>query len=639
MNEIIANLENISFPHYHMVPKDIDQNIKFRLELMKMVQTDPLAGVQIKKMCAEDMLFHINAMCFTYSPKDSVTGYPVTQFITYEFQDEAMAETADCIISGRDVAVPKSRGMGASWMGLAILEWFWHFKDFQSFLITSRKQELVDNRGDPVALFSKIDFLHEHMPDWLLPTGRRLGDKDPNRKMLHLKNADNDSVIDGESTTENIGVGDRRTALFLDEFAALPTNDGYAVVRGSRDVTNCRIFNSTPRGRNAFHDIVFDTSAKVVRLHWSRHPLFNKGLYTSKNGKLILLDKEFREVVEVGAKGEKEPKKYQFPEDYPFILDDEMRSPWYDNECSRGVTMAEIKQELDIDFLGSDYQFFDPQVIEKLIKQYCRAPSLVGDLEYDPTTLEPKRFTMSSKGKLSLWMNLDGGDRVDPKRNFVVGSDVSAGTGASNSVSSFVDRDTGEKVAVWRDPNTQPNEFADMSFALAKFFNNAFMIWDGTGPTGKSFRMQVGRREYDNIYYRRNEKKIGLNVSDEPGCFLQPEMKASTLGDYRADLAAHKFVNPSDYGMKETLQFVVRPGGTVEHSGAANSQDPSGAKTAHGDEVIADALANKGLEEDAVSRPEDDDFEPPAGSLAWRRKQAECGSVAESNSELDGDWS
>ena len=79
-------------------------------------------------------------------------------------------------------------------------------------------------------------------------------------------------------------------------------------------------------------------------------------------------------------------KRVQFPDAYPFILDKKLRSPWYDNEYKRCASPSEVGQELDIDFLGSDYQFFDSGTIDKLILGYCRDPDLVGDLEFPTLT-------------------------------------------------------------------------------------------------------------------------------------------------------------------------------------------------------------------------------------------------------------
>ncbi len=618
-------------PHYGLVPKGLDANLRFRSEMLRMAGADPSAAAQIRTMCSEDLLFYLNTFGWTYSPKDN-PGHPVTPFITYEYQDESMIETVRSIVMGRDEARPKSRGTGASWMGLSVFEWFWHFREYQSFLIVSRKQELVDKRGDPKTLFWKIDFLHRHMPRWLLPSGRWLGGKDPHRKEMHLANADTHSVIDGESTTDNLAVGDRRTAIMVDEFGPFGA-DGYAVLTGTRDVTNCRLFYSTPRGQNAFYDVCAKLDAHVMYLHWSRHPIFSRGLYTTdeRTGEVVLLDGWRGEVEVKGDRGTR--RTVRFPEEYPFILDPgdalttlpghtgpRLRSPWYDHQCRRCANEREIAQELDIDFVGSDFPFFEPKFIEGLRKRYCRSPVLVGDLEFDRETLEPKRFVENPKGALHLWIPLNRKGRPASDRRFVVGSDVSAGTGASNSVSCVVDRATGEKVGVLRTPHLRPNPFAEYSVALATFFNKAFMIWDGSGPTGRVFRDRVVGFGYGDVYYRRNEKKVTRAISDEPGYFLNPEAREALLEDYRAALADHRYINRSAQGMAECLQFIRKADGTIEHSASANAFDPSGARTAHGDEVIADALACKGLHE-RQERIKAAEPRIPVGSLAWRRKR------------------
>jgi len=629
---------SMTCPHYGLVPKGFDENLRFRRDVLELARTDPAEARNIRKMCAEDLLFYVNTFCWTYAPKMH-PDTPVMPFITYEeFQDEAMLSIGDCIQVGRDFSMPKSRDMGASWMGLTVFEWFWHFREHQSFLVISRNEKYVDDSGNPKTLFWKIDFLHKNQPRWLLPTGRWLGDKDPARRQLHLSNADNSSVIDGESTTGDAGRGDRRTAMFIDEHAAFELNDGFRVLRATRDTTNCRGFNSTPQGAaNAFFEVVHHTAARQIRLHWSSHPEKNEGLYTTaEDGTVKLLD-DFRGTVEVFEKGEKDGRSVAYPDDYPFRLDGKMRSPWYDGECARCVTEAEIGQELDIDFLGSDFQFFDPVTIDKLTREYCRAPTLIGDLEFDSMVLTPKRFTENPKGSLLLWLPLDKDGRVPVDMRFAIGSDVSAGTGASNSVSSVVDRATGEKVGVWRCPHTRPGLFADTTVALARFFNKAFMVWDASGPTGKTFTMSVIDRNYGNIYYRRNEKKAGQDVTDEPGYFLNTDARGALLEDYRAALGAHDFINPSETGMKETLQFVVQPGGKVEHSAAVASQDPTGARTAHGDEVIADALAFKGLSERSQHNKQAEKPEAPVGSLAWRQEQ-KAAAEKQTGGDLGENW-
>jgi len=603
----------------HLVPKEMGANLAWRKEILLMAAKDVAVAQQLKHMCSVDMLFYINAFCWTYNPKLKALGN--IPFITYPYQDDSMLSIEECIIEGEDFTVPKSRDMGASWMGLTVFEWFWHFQADLSFLIVSRNEDYVDKKGNPKALFWKIDYLHKNQPKWLLPTNRWLGGKDPHRKLLHLGNADNSSVIDGESTTGDAGRGDRRTAMFIDEHAAFDLNDGFQILRATRDTTDCRGFNSTPQGsNNGFYEVVHNTAARQIRLHWTVHPEKRIGLYkTGLRGKVELLD-EFSGVVEIRRKDEAGKRKVQFPEDYPFILDGKTRSIWYDDQCSRCVNAMEIAQELDIDFLGSDYQFFDPDFIQILKDKYCKSPLLIGELEFDAETLEPKRFIENAKGNLALWLPVDGAGKIAKDRQFVIGNDISAGTGASNSVSCVVDRASGEKVGLLKTPYLRPNPFAGLAIALGLFFNKAFEIWDASGPTGKVFSNRMMQYGYGNVYYRRNEKKVTKVISDEPGYFLNPAAREALLEDYRAALADRVYINLSEAGMNECLQFIRKADGTVEHGASANSQDPSGARTAHGDEVVADALACLGLSDRKVTAKAD---EPsvPEGSLAWRKQQ------------------
>lgn len=61
----------------------------------------------------------------------------------------------------------------------------------------------------------------------------------------------------------------------------------------------------------------------------------------------------------------------------------------------------------------------------------------------------------------------------------------------------------------------------------------------------------------------------------------------------------------------------------MEHRKSINALDPSGARSAHGDEAIADALASLGVSEFRESPVSMDEPDVPVGSLAWRRQNAE----------------
>lgn len=145
-------------PFYHLVPKEYKANLEFRRRVVKLGCESRENARQLWIMCARDILFYINAFCFIFEPRDART----LPFITYDYQDDAILEIQACI-GNYDLVIEKSRDMGASWCCITVLEHPWHFGDQQTFLMLSRKEQLVDDKkADPKSLFYKVDFLHNH---------------------------------------------------------------------------------------------------------------------------------------------------------------------------------------------------------------------------------------------------------------------------------------------------------------------------------------------------------------------------------------------------------------------------------------------------------------------------------------------
>ena len=169
------------------VPKDMADNLAFRGSLLQSAAAKREVASDIWTACKRDLLFYVNAFGWTYDPRRENGSIP---FLTYPFQDELMLDMVECIQTGKDVLVTKSRDMGASWCILTVFEWMWHFRPDLSFLLVSRNEDYVDKPGNPKSLFWKIDFLHKNQPKWLLPN--------MTRTKLRLTNDDNGSNIDGE---------------------------------------------------------------------------------------------------------------------------------------------------------------------------------------------------------------------------------------------------------------------------------------------------------------------------------------------------------------------------------------------------------------------------------------------------------
>jgi len=604
------------YPHYAWACDNIKGyktkkgNAAVRKRCLKLATKNEDYAKQLWTMCSRDLLFWVNTFVCTYDPR-LVPKSTVIPFLTYEFQDVAFDEIRDAIEIGFDELSEKSRDMGASWGYILVFTWMWQYRPWQAFRMMSRNEDLVDKTEDPDSLFWKVMFIVKHQPKWLRPTY--------NKTHLHLKNLDNESTIDGCSTTGDAARGGRCTAMLIDEFAAVL--DGDAVLSSTRDVTRCRLFNSTHHGAGtAFYKLSLGKIRKLV-MHWSLHPVKQRGLYHSKNSELILLDTHFKGKVVVNG------IQYNFPDDYPFRLDDKLRSPWYDNECDRAVHPMEIAQELDMDPFASDFQYFDGDIISEIEKEDVRPPYVEGILEFDEDSLEPIEFVPGEGGPLRLWINPDAYGHLPEDLEVAVGHDISAGTGASNTTASYVNLKTGEKLAEYANPWMKPESFAKLSIALAKWFNEAYMIWDGAGP-GRTYGDTVIKLGYRHVYYKRNEKSLSKKVSDIPGVFLNPDEKKAVIGAYRRALKDKTFIQRSSIANQETLSFVYTTHGTIEHSKSLNSIDPSGAKNNHGDLVIADALVTKALDLMGNNKLKTIDT-MPKNCYAARKKEAEAKKKAE----------
>lgn len=548
-------------------------------------------------------MFFLNTQAWLYEPREKKT----LPWITYEFQDRAFTKLIDQITSDRpgrrDLAIEKSRDMGASWMCLSAFVYLWLFYPQCLFIMGSRSEQYVDDTEEPKSLFWKVDFILKNLPSWMVP--------DYKRTHMKLKNHDNDSVIAGESTNKNFARGGRATAILLDEFAAVEV-DADAVLASSADATKCRIFNSTHLGTGtAFYRTVSHLKSHspddVLVLHWKEHPEKRKGLYQAdENGRIQKLDPGF-----------------VYPEGYNFNPDGRLRSVAYDEE-NKTRDDREMAQEWDINPEGSDWQYFEFTLIERLLKSTAKKPLWQADVDY---LLDPMRFVSlipRPKGPLSLWTDFVPQIGPPMDREYGMGVDISNGQGSSNSVITIADAKTGEMVAQYSDPNIKPHKLAEVAVALAQCFQGgrggAFMVWEANGP-GQMFGDEVIKLGYRNFYFRTNEKVITKKQTDTPGWWSTVENKRVAFFEFKRALNEGRLICRSEETLRECLQYVCLTNGSIVHTIAANSVDPSGAGANHGDRVVSSCLANKAIGLLHDYRPEGSAETLQEGSLAFRREK------------------
>jgi hypothetical protein len=306
------------------------------------------------------------------------------------------------------------------------------------------------------------------------------------------------------------------------------------------------------------------------------------------------------------------------------VGDGKLRSPWYDGECRRRGNDREIAEMLDIDYQGSEYQFFDGGVIRTLQRETACPPVWEGDIGADGDTGKFLGLIEAKGGPLRLWCPR-GPDGKPPPGHYVAGADVSTGSGATNSCISVVDAKTGEKVAEYTTPYLRPEQMGERAVALCRYFRpaqeeGAAFCWEMQGP-GIVLGKRVIDLGYRHVYYRTSERRLARTVSDAPGWYPTPDNRREVLEEYRTALTMRRFVNRSLEALEECLRFVHKKTGEIEHAEVGGLRDPSGARVNHGDRVIADALAWKmALAAGTMAKQVQADHPDQAiGTLAWRR--------------------
>jgi len=587
----------------NLVPKDLVGNIRFREKMLDWAAEHQDHRRELWSMCSRDILFYVNAFGWTINPKEHPKR-PLRPFITYGYQDRALPEICGAI-GNHDIAVPKTRDMGASWMGILAMEHRWHFTPLQLFLLTSEKEELVDGPSEK-ALFKKLDFWWDHLPDWLLPNMHRM--------KKHCKNLDNGSAFDGEATVENMATGDRRTGIFMDETSKMQGAD--KIFTSTRDVTKSRIFNSTPNGRfgvgEPFYKRVRDGRTKRIFLHWSEHPDKSKGLYRiDKNGRKHALN----------------PQTYDWTKDYDFETlsfqgDRKPRSTWYDEQCNRAQSKKEIAQELDIDFLGSSERFADEEVILRVRDEDCEDPISTGRLAIDSEDLSA-RWTNAANGPFKCWFEMAEGRRP-PLGTYAAGIDISAGTGGNYSSESaivFWNTLTKEQVASFAINTVKPEPFAAFAVGACKWFHNAHMVPEVNGPLGQTFMNRVKELGYWNVYVRKSKDVIFDQFTKKVG-YVNQDAGAEILGRLQEAMARNECRVRDRRIVDQFLEYEWKAGRLV-HAGAETSDSESDKGKTHGDIAIASACGWLGVTTKPGVIAQQPDATPEFGTVGWRFKEQE----------------
>jgi hypothetical protein len=561
------------------------------------------------------VLFYANALCWTLDSKRH-PGEPVRPWISFEeFQDDLFLELEDAWgppgVDGQvgyDRCWVKSRDMGISHIpAFAASRRFLCFYG-QIIYFISEKEELIDDPGDPGAVFPKIDFVHARLPRFMLAEVQR------NKLKFFYNGSDGRpdaarGLIKGFATTDIATAGTRPTAIVVDEFGLWDVTKSNGFLGSSEGATNSRLFMGNPKGMsNGFHKIATETDIPRTNIHWTRHPWHKAGLYRSQGeqGPIQYEDAAFWETTKFSwlkqkfpllakkivssIKGEVPSDDALLRESYRFIRDGKVRSPYYDHACARSSDARQVAEQHDLDFHGSGSPFYDTAKLALYIDRNAMVPVQRGELAWDPYTFEPTGFAANENGRLHLWCNLtmDKGDLVPPRRHLhQMGVDVSAGTGASNSAISVWNCVTLNKVARYMRNDWNSYRFAEAAFAIGKWFGGCNIVFEGGGH-GSAFGDRLRELGYGNVFWMEDKKG---KRRPRPGLHFEGSGKLNLLHDYGRALLDGEAVCRDREALKEGFAFQLGADSLAQHSDALNRSNPGGAKKNHGDAWMSDCLA------------------------------------------------
>jgi hypothetical protein len=590
------------------VPKTLIENLRYREKLLKAAEHDRGMQADILYACQMSPLYWINTFAWTYKQWDvnPLTGKSTAAkmnhvpMITWEIQDDFSAEFHKAVKEAYDLLVGKSRDMGASWMCVLGFHHIWLFDPEAQLLEMSRTREYVDQTGNMKALFQKHDYINQWLPDWMRPPLCLPGEK--YRSKMHMKNILIGSCLDGESTTEHAGSGDRRKAILLDEFAKVEY--GQQIRSATGDISPCRIVNSTPVGAHTeYSKWKNGGQVKVFVLPFWEHPEKGTGRYVKRDA----ITNQFQ-----------------------------IRSPWYDYEDSRR-TRREMAQEVDMNDLEAGSTFFNAQTIEqhkalfgrlprerlsialadtisdKMVETVVRRRNIQADVRVHPSRAEDA---------LDIYVPLVNG-RPDQQFTYTFGIDISRGQGASNSTIAIGCDQTKQKIAELATANQPPHEFARTIVAMALWCggrsprNLPKLIWEKNGPGWDVGRLLV--KIYHYPFYYRNQK-VGTyseGDTDKYGWQNNDGNNQIVMGNYLRLFETGEFNDPSIKCLEEMKSYIIYPNNTI---GPADLVEESeSAKQTHGDRVRATSLMLLGFEQSPRMKTET--ATPPPGSVGDRMRK------------------
>ena len=271
--------------------------IEERALILNLIETDPEMLAAFKLACQDpdtgDAYF-INVVGVTFDPRNGPDNRPIgaVPFLLWKEQEEVARRIGAAIDGGYDLPQEKPRDKGLTWLNLYLLLKRWILVDGVSFLIGSYTEDLLDNKKARATLGWKLDFAIEHLPACLQPKGFN-----PERRgWATWQNPQNGNTIEGRAPTDRFAVGDRKTAIYFDDFGQWEM--GASAWENASATSNCRLASWTVNrekplnhvydlrfGVGRFEGVQFRDMITVQDIPWFSDPRKQRTAIDPDNGK------------------------------------------------------------------------------------------------------------------------------------------------------------------------------------------------------------------------------------------------------------------------------------------------------------------------------------------------------------------
>lgn len=599
------------------MPKSVALNVAWRKKILELGYSDKSFAEDFKEECAKDPLLFMNSMMWILESRDEADWQDNRKFgaarelpfITRPYQDEIVMRSLPCL-GKRDIPMVKSREMGVSYIYVGLAVWDAVFHGHTHIGLVSKDLLSADSPKDPDALFSKVVFILERLPVWLLDKQGKGWERSLSEHTIEF--IETKSSLTAYAAVANLGRGGRKRWFLFDEFHFFPEGDDQAALDSTAQATNCRALISTvnrSRGQTgAFYEMINNQehNGEIIDISWMDDEEKTRGRYHSER---IAGTDAYRLVIDDVAFWNtqlNEDGTYRDPlhegKNYAFISDGRVRSLYYDWCCRRpGATPQSIAAELDRNFAGATTSVMDIRLLDDAIK-VARKPAELGEIYRDPQDHTKWIFdTGIEGGTTKLW--LDWSNKKPPAiGDYSFGADISMGTGgATSSYSCLVgfDKRTNEQVFEWRSNTMNPEEFASLAIFVCKLFNNAYLVPESNGPGNMFLKGLIAEKYVTNVWRSRPNDKRRAKKTETLG-YHNPDRGRTLLKSLELAMQRGGPKINSVVALREMKRYFFGSDGKPVHAGAINEEDQSAVGESHGDAAIAVCCAWMGVKDEPV---------------------------------------